>query len=51
VFDAIVEANRAAAEGGLGLPGQAAAAEAEPETESSESAVQPVAEQTASQTA
>ncbi len=51
VFDAIVEANRAAAESGLELPGQAATAQAEPETEGSESAVQPVAEQTASQTA
>ncbi len=51
VFDAIVEANRAAAESGLELPGQAAAAEVEPETEGSESAVQPVAEQTASRTA
>jgi carbon storage regulator len=53
VFDAIVEANRAAAESGLELPGEPAAAapDAEPETEGSESAVQPVAEQTASQTA
>lgn len=49
VFDAIVEANRAAAESGLevALPH----AEPEPGAEASESAVQAVAEQSASQTA
>lgn len=51
VFDAIVEANRAAAESGLDMPAPQAAAAAEPEAEGSESAVQAVAERSASQTA
>lgn len=51
VFDAIVEANRAAAESGLELPVSEAAAAPEPDADGSESAVQPVAGQSASQTA
>jgi len=52
VFDAIVEANRAAAESGMEMPVQDQAPEpAEPEAEGSESAVQAVAGQSASQSA
>ncbi len=51
VFDAILEANRAAAESGLDLAVAPAAAAPEPEADGSESSVQAVAELSASQTA